>query len=260
MAASSAPLALPPLVGCRAAPRRAAPAPALPSVPLASSSRDPALTSPLSRPAPRQPYAYNALEPHIDEATMKVHHTGHHQAYTDNLNKGLEALRAAAPELAALPLDALLLRIADAPEAVRPVLKNHGGGYVNHKLFFCNWMAPPVAGAAPPAPLAAAIDAAFGSLDKFKEDFSAQAAKVFGSGWAWLVVDRTGAAPVLRVMATSNQDTPAMTAGLTPILGLDVWEHAYYLKYQNKRAAYIAAWWNVVNWPEVNRMFQAASA
>jgi Fe-Mn family superoxide dismutase len=140
------------------------------------------------------------------------------------------------------------------------VLKNHGGGFVNHKHFFCAWMAPPVAGAAPPAELAAAIDQAFGSLDKFKEDFSAAAAKVFGSGWAWLVVDRTGAAPALKVMATSNQDTPAMTAGLVPILGLDVWEHAYYLKYQNKRAAYISAWWHVVNWPEVARQFAAARA
>ncbi len=140
------------------------------------------------------------------------------------------------------------------------MLKNHGGGFVNHKHFFCAWMAPPVAGAAPPAELAAAIDQAFGSLDKFKEDFSAAAAKVFGSGWAWLVVDRTGAAPALKVMATSNQDTPAMTAGLVPILGLDVWEHAYYLKYQNKRAAYISAWWHVVNWPEVARQFAAARA
>ena len=211
--------------------------------------------------APAQPYAYNALEPHIDEATMKVHHTGHHQAYTDNLNKGIEALKAAAPALAALPLDALLQRLAEVPEAVRPVLKNHGGGFVNHRLFFCSWMAPPVAGAAPPAELAAAIDAAFGSLDKFKEDFSAAAAKVFGSGWAWLVVDRSGGgAPALKVMATSNQDTPAMTPGVTPILGLDVWEHAYYLKYQNKRAAYISAWWHVVNWPEVAKMYAAATA
>ena len=169
----------------------------------------------------------------------------------DNLNKGIDALKAtgeAGQALAALPLDALLQRLADVPESVRPVLKNHGGGFVNHRLFFCAWMAPPAAGGggAPPAELAAAIDQAFGSLDKFKEDFGAAAAKVFGSGWAWLVVDRTGgAAPTLKVMATSNQDTPAMTPGLTPILGLDVWEHAYYLKYQNKRAAYISAWWNV---------------
>jgi Fe-Mn family superoxide dismutase len=217
---------------------------------------------PPARPPARQPYAYNALEPHIDEATMKVHHTGHHQAYTDNLNKGLDALKASGAEgaaLAALPLDALLQRLAEVPEAVRPAIRNHGGGYMNHRLFFCNWMAPPT-GAAPPAELAAAIDAAFGSLDKFKEDFSAAAAKVFGSGWAWLVVDRTGGAPVLKVVATSNQDSPAFTPGVTPILGLDVWEHAYYLKYMNKRAAYISAWWNVVNWPEVARMYSAARA
>jgi Fe-Mn family superoxide dismutase len=179
---------------------------------------------------------------------MKVHHTGHHQAYTDNLNKALAALATEAPALAALPLAELLQRLPEAPEKLRGALRNSGGGYVNHAAFFVQWMAPAgagVGGAPPAGALADAIVASFGSVDKFKEDFSAAAATVFGSGWAWLVYDK--AAGALKVAATSNQDTPAMVAGTVPILGLDVWEHAYYLKYQNKRAAYISAWWNVVN-------------
>ena len=251
---------------------------------------------------PALPYAYNALEPHIDEATsafhffrarsystwplsderpphprppprtpppsaaaVKVHHTGHHQTYTTNLNLALEKLKAAAPELAALPLAALLQRLVEVPAALKGPLRNSGGGCVNHDLFFTQWMAPPGAPGVGPSPpegsaLAAAIASSFGSVDKLKEDFSAAAATVFGSGWAWLVVDRTGAAPVLKVAATPNQDTPAMTPGTVPILGLDVWEHAYYLKYQNKRAAYISAWWNVVNWPAVEKMYAEAIA
>ena len=181
---------------------------------------------------------------------MKVHHTGHHQAYTDNLNKALVSLKEADPALAALPLAELLKALPRAPEKLRGALRNSGGGYVNHALFFCQWMAPPGApgvGPTPPAgALADALAASFGSVDKFKEDFSAAAATVFGSGWAWLIVDTTGGAPALKVVATANQDTPAMEAGKVPILGLDVWEHAYYLQYKNKRAAYIAAFWNVV--------------
>jgi Fe-Mn family superoxide dismutase len=199
-------------------------------------ARSPGLTpAPVPARARRvsQPYAYNALEPHIDEATMKVHHTGHHQAYTDKLNAGYEALAKEAPALAALPVDELLTRLAEVPEKIRPVIRNHGGGYVNHKLFFVDFMAPPPAGDnKPTGAVAAAIDASFGSFDKMKEDFSAAAATVFGSGWAWLVVEpATGA---LKVAATPNQDTPAME-GKAVILGLDVWEHAYYLKYQSKR-------------------------
>ena len=162
---------------------------------------------------------------------MKVHHTGHHQAYTDNLNKALVALKDLAPELAAKPLGELLQALPACPEKVRGALRNAGGGYVNHLQFFTLWMAPPGlpgVGPAPPAgALADAIGATFGSLDKFKEDFSAAAAAVFGSGWAWLIVDKTGGAPVLRVVPTINQETPAMEAGKVPILGLDVWEHAY---------------------------------
>ena len=187
---------------------------------------------------------------------MKVHHTGHHQAYVNGLNGALATLKEASPELAALPLDALLKRISEvcgarlgacacalathahacppplqAPEKLRGPLRNHGGGFVNHKQFFTLWMAPPGGagvGPAPPAgPLADALASTFGTLDKFKEDFSAAATTVFGSGWAWLIVDKTSGAPVLRVVATPNQDTPAMEAGKHPILGLDVWEHAY---------------------------------
>jgi Fe-Mn family superoxide dismutase len=188
---------------------------------------------PTSRPPPPtpnpQPYAYNALEPHIDEATMKVHHTGHHQTYTTNLNAALEKLKAAAPELAALPLAALLQRIDDAPEALRGPLRNSGGGFVNHLWFFTAWMAPPGAGVGPDPPAGALLEAivgTWGSVAAFKEAFSNAAATVFGSGWAWLVVDRTGGAPVLRVEATPNQVCPNMTPGKTAILGLDVWEHA----------------------------------
>jgi len=177
---------------------------------------------------------------------MKVHHTGHHQTYTTNLNAALVKLQAEAPELAALPLGTLLTKLDSVPAALKGPLRNSGGGYVNHLLFFTKWMAPPTAagvGPTPPegSPLTAAIVSTFGSVDKMKEDFTAAATTVFGSGWAWLVVDKSSGAPVLKVAATPNQDTPAMTPGHVPILGLDVWEHAYYLKFQNKRAAYITA-------------------
>ena len=185
--------------------------------------------APFSLPA--LPYAYNALEPHIDEATMKVHHTGHHQTYTTNLNAALEKLKAADPALAALPLATLLQRLDSAPEALRGPLRNSGGGFVNHLWFFTEWMAPPGApGVGPePAPgaLLDAILAKWGSVAAFKEDFSNAAATVFGSGWAWLVVDKTGGAPVLKVAATANQVNPNMEAGKVAVLGLDVWEHAY---------------------------------
>ena len=183
---------------------------------------------------------------------MKVHHSGHHQAYTDKLNGGLAELAVSAPALAALPLATLLTKLPEVPEKQRGVIRNHGGGYVNHDLFW-NVMCAPSESGAPTAGLAAAINAEWGSLDKFKEAFAAVAVGVFGSGWAWLVAE----GGKLRITATSNQDTPAMD-GKTPILGLDVWEHAYYLKYQNKRAAYVGAWWNVVNWAEVSRRFDAA--
>lgn len=186
------------------------------------------------------------------------------QGYTDKLNQGIEQLKALNPELAALPLDKLLQRLPEVPDKVRGTIRNSGGGYVNHKWFW-SWMAPAAAsggagagGAVPTGELAAAIDAQFGSFAKFQEEFSAAAATVFGSGWAWLVVDKTSGTPVLKVAATANQDSPAMEAGKFPVLGLDVWEHAYYLKYQNKRAAYISAWWNVVNWEQVSKQYTEA--
>lgn len=208
---------------------------------------------------PPLPYEYNALEPHIDEATMRLHHTAHHQGYTDRTNFGYASLAAAQPELAALPIDALLTKLADVADVkTRTVLRNAGGGYVNHALFW-KWMAPGAGGPAT-GEVAAAIDRDFGSFDKLKEEFSAAATTVFGSGWAWLVLDTTGATPKLRVVATSNQDNPAFEAGQHLILGLDVWEHAYYKLYGPKRAAYIAAWWNVVNWKFVNESLAAALA
>jgi len=189
---------------------------------------------------------------------MKVHHGGHHQAYTDKLNGGIDTLKGSQPDLAALPIDRLLQSLdAIADPKLRGLIRNHGGGFLNHAHFW-KWMAPAGAGGggAPTGEVASAIEGAFGSLDKFKEEFSNAAATVFGSGWAWLIFN--SATGKVEVAATSNQDSPAMTPGKHLLLGLDVWEHAYYLKYQNKRAAYIAAWWNVVNWSYVAELLAAA--
>jgi Fe-Mn family superoxide dismutase len=203
---------------------------------------------------PALPYAPAALEPHVDARTMEIHHGKHHAAYVNNLNAALEK----APELAGLSLDELQGKVASAPEAVRAALRNNGGGHWNHSLFW-ELMAPN-AGGAPTGELAAAIDAAFGGFDKFKETFAAAATTRFGSGWAWLCV---GADGKLFVTSTPNQDNPLMTgiADKTgkPVLALDVWEHAYYLNYQNRRADYIGAWWNVVNWPKAAALFAAAT-
>ncbi|MEX0965642.1 MAG: superoxide dismutase [Bacteroidia bacterium] len=195
---------------------------------------------------PKLPYDYNALEPHIDGETMKIHHTKHHQAYTDKLNAALEGTGNENKEI-----EDILTNISKYPAAVR----NNGGGFYNHRLFW-NIMAPN-AGGEPQGELADAIKSAFGSFDDFKKKFSDAAATQFGSGWAWLVVD----GGKLKVGSTPNQDNPLMDVvdlNGTPILGLDVWEHAYYLKYQNKRPDYINAWWNVVNWNEVNKKFKEA--
>jgi len=197
---------------------------------------------------PELPYPYNALEPHIDEQTMRIHHDKHHAAYVNNLNAALEGH----PELANKDLEELLRDLNSVPENIRTAVRNNGGGHANHTLF---WEIMKPGGAkAPSGELASAIDAAFGSFDAFKEAFSKAAATRFGSGWAWLVVTKDGK---LAVTSTPNQDTPIMD-GDTPILGLDVWEHAYYLKYQNRRPDYIAAWWNVVNWDEVAARYRAA--
>ena len=197
---------------------------------------------------PALPYAYNALEPHIDEMTMRIHHDKHHGAYVTNLNKALES----APALAGKSLDDLLVGLDAVPENIRTAVRNNGGGHANHTLFW-EIMAPGGPGA-PSGALAAAIDAAFGSVDKLKEAVNAAGLGRFGSGWAWVIVEKEGR---LAVTITPNQDTPVME-GKRPILGVDVWEHAYYLKYQNRRADYLAAWWNVVNWAEVAARFEKA--
>jgi len=198
---------------------------------------------------PPLPYDYAALEPHIDTETMHLHHDKHHQTYITNVNKALESH----PDLAALPVEQLIADLNRVPEDIRTVVRNNGGGHANHS-FFWQIMAPN-AGGAPTGPVAEAINSTFGSVAAFKEQLAKAAAGQFGSGWAWLVADNSGA---LKVMGTPNQDSP-ISQGLTPLLGIDVWEHSYYLKYQNKRPDYVAAWWNTVNWPEVNKRYQAAT-
>lgn len=196
---------------------------------------------------PALPYPNNALEPHIDALTMEIHHDRHHNTYVTNLNAALEK----APELQDKSLDELLTDLNAVPEAIRTAVRNNGGGHANHTLF---WeVIGPNGGGAPAGALAAAIDSELGGFDKFKEDFAAAATTRFGSGWAWLVV-KDGK---LAVTSTPNQDNP-ISEGATPILGLDVWEHAYYLNYQNKRPDYIKAFWNVVNWEEVGKRYESA--
>ncbi|MBI3693722.1 MAG: superoxide dismutase [Acidobacteria bacterium] len=197
---------------------------------------------------PPLPYATDALEPHIDRMTMEIHHGKHHNAYVTNLNKALEST----PDLADKTLEELLANnCAAVPESIRTAVRNHGGGHTNHTLFW--QIMAPNAGGQPAGALGQAIQGAFGDFNSFKEKFTAAAVGRFGSGWAWLLKTRTG----LEITSTANQDSPLME-GKMPLLGLDVWEHAYYLKYQNRRPEYVAAWWNLVNWPEVSRRFQAA--
>lgn len=196
---------------------------------------------------PALPYPNNALEPHIDALTMEIHHDRHHNTYVTNLNAALEK----APELQNKSIDELLTDLNAVPEAIRTAVRNNGGGHANHTLF---WeVIGPNGGGAPTGALAAAIDSELGGFDKFKEDFAAAATTRFGSGWAWLVV-KDGK---LAVTSTPNQDNP-ISEGATPILGLDVWEHAYYLNYQNKRPDYIKAFWNVVNWEEVGKRYESS--
>ena len=193
---------------------------------------------------PKLPYAVDALEPHIDAQTMTIHHDKHHAAYVTNLNAGLEKH----PELAGKTLEALLSDLSAVPDDIRVVVRNHGGGTWNHGMFW-EIMAPK-AGGAPKGELAKAIQAGFGSFDQFKAEFEKAANGRFGSGWAWLVKKGSG----LAVVSTANQDNP-ISEGATPIMGIDVWEHAYYLKYQNRRAEYVTSWWNVVNWDAVAARF-----
>ncbi|ELI6424323.1 superoxide dismutase [Aeromonas veronii] len=202
----------------------------------------------MSHTLPALNYAYDALEPHIDALTMEIHHSRHHQTYINNLNAALET----APELAALPVEELLRRFDTLPATLQGAVRNHGGGHANHSLF---WLVmSPRGGGEPGGELALAIERELGGFDTFKQAFTQAALSRFGSGWAWLVVDKAGR---LQVESSANQDSPLMH-GHTPILGLDVWEHAYYLKYQNKRPDYIAAFYQVVDWAEVARRYQAA--
>ncbi|HEY4954994.1 MAG TPA: superoxide dismutase [Gemmatimonadaceae bacterium] len=195
---------------------------------------------------PQLPYAFGALEPHIDSMTMQIHHGKHHQTYVNNLNAAIEK----APELAGKSLDELLRGIDKVPEAVRTAVRNNGGGHWNHSMF---WLIMSPGGGKPAGALADAIQDSFGGLDKFKEQWAAAGAGRFGSGWVWLLND----GKKLSITSTPNQDNPLMDGKTDPILGLDVWEHAYYLKYQNRRPDYITAWWNVVNWEEVGKRFKA---
>lgn len=199
---------------------------------------------------PALPYAFDALEPHIDARTMEIHHGKHHQAYVTNLNAALDKH----PDLASWSLEELLRRIDDVPEDIRTAVRNNGGGHHNHSLFWT--IMGPHGGGAPSGALAAAIDGAFGSFDALKEKVNAGGLGRFGSGWTWLVADEAGA---LHLYSTANQDSPLMQ-GHTPLLGIDVWEHAYYLHYQNRRADYLAAWWNVVDWNAVAARYAAVQA
>jgi Fe-Mn family superoxide dismutase len=196
---------------------------------------------------PPLPYDYNALEPHIDEQTMRVHHDKHHQAYVDNANKALEGT-----EWADRPVESVLSGVDTLPDDKRTAVRNNAGGHANHSLF---WeIMGPNGGGEPSGSLAAAIESTFGSLDELKSQVNDAGVKRFGSGWTWLVHDGTG----LAVRSTANQDSPLMDSQ-SPLLGIDVWEHAYYLKYQNRRPDYLQAWWNVVNWDAVQQRYDEAA-
>ena len=199
---------------------------------------------------PPLPYDYNALEPYIDEETMRFHHDKHHAGYTKNLNKAVSQY----PELASKSAEDILRDIDNVPEDILTTVRNNGGGYVNHKMF---WeIMSPDGGGEPTGAIATAITNAFGSFEAFQEQFNQAGSKQFGSGWAWLVLDNN---KQLKVMGSANQDSPLME-GMYPIMGNDVWEHAYYLNYRNDRGKYLKQWWNVVNWEEVNKRYQEAIA
>lgn len=198
---------------------------------------------------PPLPYDFDALEPHLDGATMRLHHGKHHATYVEKLNAALSGV----PELQEKPLEDLLRDLPSVPEKIRPAVRNHGGGHSNHLIFWQNLK--PRGGGDPSGPLAEALTNAFEGLEAFREQFSSTAVGVFGSGRVWLVLD--GAE--LKIVPRPNQDSPLLDS-LTPLLGLDVWEHAYYLKYQNRRADYVKAFWNVVNWDDVAQRYQQASA
>lgn len=196
---------------------------------------------------PNLPYAYDALEPHFDKETMNIHHTKHHNTYITNLNAALEGHA----ELADKSVEELVANLKEVPEAIRTAVRNNGGGHANHTFFWT--ILSPNGGGQPVGELATAIEAKFGSFDAFKEEFAKAGATRFGSGWAWLVVNNGE----LEVTSTPNQDSP-ITEGKTPVIGLDVWEHAYYLNYQNRRPDYIGAFWNVVDWNAAEKRYQEA--
>jgi Fe-Mn family superoxide dismutase len=197
---------------------------------------------------PPLPYDYNALEPYIDTQTMQLHHDKHHAAYVNNLNAALQN----APQFAALPIEQLIQRLNEVPDTIRTAVRNNGGGHLNHSMFW--QIMTPNGGGQPSGELGNAINSTFGSFDQFKAAFNDAGVKRFGSGWAWLILDKNGS---LQVVSTANQDSP-LTDGSFPIMGNDVWEHAYYLKYQNRRPDYLNAWWNVANWSEIERRYQQA--
>ncbi|HDT8829021.1 TPA: superoxide dismutase [Listeria monocytogenes] len=196
---------------------------------------------------PKLPYTYDALEPNFDKETMEIHYTKHHNTYVTKLNEAV----AGHPELASKSAEELVTNLDSVPEDIRGAVHNHGGGHANHTLFWS--ILSPNGGGAPTGNLKAAIESEFGTFDEFKEKFNAAAAARFGSGWAWLVVNDGK----LEIVSTANQDSP-LSDGKTPVLGLDVWEHAYYLKFQNRRPEYIETFWNVINWDEANKRFDAA--
>jgi Fe-Mn family superoxide dismutase len=196
---------------------------------------------------PKLPYEYNALEPHIDEQTMRIHHTKHHQAYTDKLNAAIAGKK----ELEKKTIEELLTKLDKVPKETRTAVQNHGGGYYNHNLFW-EVMAPN-AGGEPSGELHTAIDKTFGSFEAFKKQFSDAALGIFGSGWGWLVLDKGK----LKITTTPNQNTP-ISVGQKPLLGIDMWEHAFYLKVANRKAEYVASWWNVVNWKKTEALYKIA--
>ena len=198
---------------------------------------------------PPLPYPVDALEPHIDAKTMEIHHDKHHQAYITNANNALKDY----PQLAAKPVEELIADLSAVPEAIRTVVRNNAGGHANHSFFWL--ILGPNAGGSPKGKLADAITSTFGSFDQFKEKVQAAGAGRFGSGWAWLVINKAGS---LEITSTPNQDSPIID-GLKPLLGIDVWEHAYYLKYQNRRPDYLKAVWNVINWDAVSKHFETAA-
>ncbi|GAJ26404.1 manganese superoxide dismutase [Liquorilactobacillus sucicola DSM 21376 = JCM 15457] len=199
---------------------------------------------------PDLPYDYSALEPYIDEQTMRLHHDKHHQTYVNNLNAALKDH----PELSELPVEDLVRQLDKVPEGIKKAVRNGGGGHANHSLFWK--LLSPHFDTAPEGALRTAIEQRFGDLEKFKQQFTEAALSVFGSGWAWLVKDNAGE---LKIVTTPNQDSP-LSDGLFPVLGLDVWEHAYYLKYQNRRPEYVEAFWHIVNWHEAARLFDSELA